>query len=102
MTWPSTTIKATAAAGGCKQHNINIPKIDRLAAKSIANKGSPSKWIVAITTKADKVLPAITAQGWAIGLPGKANTSNALAPQGRHKPLIKSTKLTKELGSSEY
>ena len=33
-------IKATAAAGGCKQRNINIPKIDKLAANGIAISGS--------------------------------------------------------------
>ncbi len=71
---------ATAAAGGCKQRNTNIPKIDRLAAKGMATRGCPTTCITEMPTNADKVFPATTAQGCAIGLWGKAKTNKALAP----------------------
>jgi hypothetical protein len=42
---------------------MNIPKIAKLAAIGIANKGSLIKIVALIPTKAESILPAITAQG---------------------------------------
>ena len=77
---PKTAIKPTAAAGGCRQRSINIPKIDTAAAIGSASKGLEIRIAQLTPTKAERVLPAITAQGWAIGLPGRTKTSKALAP----------------------
>jgi hypothetical protein len=60
---PSKAISATAAAGGWRQRNINIPKIHKLAAIGMANKGSLIKMVKVIPTGAETVFPAITAQG---------------------------------------
>jgi hypothetical protein len=54
MIWPRTTIKATTAAGGCRERNKNISKIGRLAFNDIANKDPP--------INEEMVLPSIIAQ----------------------------------------
>jgi hypothetical protein len=55
--------------------------MEAAAAIGIASNGSLIRLAAVMPIKADKVLPAITAHGWAIGLPGKANTKRALAPR---------------------
>ena len=65
---PRTAIKATAAAGGCRQRRRNIPKIDREAAKGSANNGAFITMAQLIPISAESVFPAITAHGCAMGL----------------------------------
>lgn len=63
MTCPNTAIKATVAAGGYKHLKINMPSMDSAAAIGMASRGSLIRLAAVMPTRADTVLPAITAEG---------------------------------------
>src|SRR5579859_7437419 len=85
---PSTVVKATAPLGGCRQRSANIAPIDRQTAAPAAGTGSGIRRQQVMPTSADTRLPPTIDQGWASGLAGTANSSNAEAPIGASNDAI--------------
>ena len=82
VTWPMLVSRAMAPPGGCRQRPANITAMAKPTAAAEAQAGSGIRLAQVMPTSADSVLPPTTDQGCASGLPGTANTSTALAPNG--------------------
>ena len=69
-----------APPGGCRQRSGTMSAMANPTATAPAHTGSGISAAQNPPTRADKVLPPSTGQGWASGLDGMPNTSTALAP----------------------
>ncbi len=79
---PITEVRATAPPGGCRQPSSDISAMEPATASEAANSGSGTNFAQLTPTRADRMLPPITALGWVSGLAGTANNSTAEAPSG--------------------